>query len=158
MFGLRLGELVIVALVLVMVAAPILLLLFLLTWARTLRLTRAHQTTSPGFVWLMLVPIFNLGWQFFLLRSATRGIKGRLAELGRDAGDGGFGLGVAYQSLLCLFAPLSLLPVSYPRSPLVGMLFVAAVAIWIGYWVRISRFNRVMATAASEALRAAAVF
>jgi hypothetical protein len=87
---LKLGELLIVALIVgsaltlgLLVSIPI---LFLLTWARTLRLTGSHQTTSPGLVWLMLVPVFNLGWQFYLLHSATKGVKGRLAELGRDPG------------------------------------------------------------------------
>ena len=155
MFGLKMGELLILALALGSLVVPI---LFLLTWARTLRLTRTHQGTSPVLVWLMLVPIFNLGWQFYLLISATTGIKGRLTELGRDAGDGGFWLGVVYQSLICAPVLLSLVERSDERSLLVGILLLAALPVWIGYWVRISRFNRVMAAAASDAMRAAAVF
>ena len=154
MFGLKMGELLILALALGSLVVPI---LFLLTWARTLRLTRTHQGTSPVLVLLMLVPVFNLGWQFYLLISATTGIKGRLTELGRDAGDGGFWLGVVYQSLISAPVLLSLVERSDERS-LLGFLLLAALPVWIGYWVRIARFNRVMAAAASDAMRAAAVF
>ena len=142
MFGLKMGELLIIALVLVSCVVPV---LFLLTWARTLRLTRRYQPTAPGLVWLMLVPVLNLGWQFYLLRSTTQGIKGRLAELGRDARDGGFRLGVTYQSLTCLAALLT--PAAKDGSnlsTLVDVLCLGALVTWIAYWTRIARFNRQM--------------
>ena len=148
MLGLKVGELLILALVAGSLVLPI---RFLLTLQRTLELTRSHQTTSPRLVWLMLVPVFDLGWQFYLLRAATRGIKGRFAELGRDAGDGGFWIGVVYQSLLCL---ATLLSWGEPQgndalSVVAGVLLAAAAATWVIYWVRISRFNRVMEASAS---------
>jgi len=151
MFGLKMGELLIVGLVLLVIVPVIVVgpILFLVTWGRTLRLTRAHQRMEPGFVWLMLIPVFNLGWQFFLLRAATRGIQGRLAELGSDAGDGGFKIGVAYQSLVCLATLLSAGLENEQVSLVVGFLLLASVITWILYWVRISRFNQVMEDSSS---------
>jgi hypothetical protein len=105
MFGLKMSELVVVVVVLADLLFPA---LFLQTRAKTLRLTRVHQTASPGFVWLMLIPVFNLGWQCYLLRAATKGIKGKLDELGRDSGDAGFGVGLTYQVLSCLAVVTSL--------------------------------------------------
>jgi hypothetical protein len=148
MFGLKMGELLIIALTFGALVLPV---LFLRAWAKTLRLTRFHQTTAPGLVWLMLIPLFNLGWQFYLLRSVSRGIKGRLAELGRDAGDGGFGIGVAYQSLISLATLLNLGEGqgNGALSVLVGVLSLAGFVTWIVYWSRISRFNREMEASAA---------
>lgn len=101
----------------------------------------------------MLIPVFNFGWQFYLLHSATKGVKGRLAELGRDPGDGGFGFGVAYQSLFCLVALLSLgVRLRSELGVLVGALFLAAIVTWIIYWIRISRLNRTMESTAPHVL------
>jgi hypothetical protein len=68
-------------------------------------------------------------------------------------GDGGFGIGVAYQSLVCLVALPSLgVRLRSHLSVLVGVLFLAAIVIWIIYWVRISRLNRAMESTAPPVL------
>jgi hypothetical protein len=149
MFGLKMGELLVIALTFGVLVVPV---LFLRAWAKTLRLATAHQEMSPGLVWLMLIPGFNLVWQFFLLRAATKGIKGRFTELGRHPGDGGFGVGLAYQILALLYlASSAAMPTDVGRG-MAGASWLGALVTWLIYWWRITGFNRQM-----ESLRRAPV-
>ena len=148
MSGLRLVEMVPLFSLLALLAVFV---LYLRTWSATLRLTRAHHGNSPRVVWLLVIPVFNLGWQFYLLSATTRGIKGRFRELGEDPGDSGFGVGLAYQVSFCLMALTNLVrgQDGHQAGVFLGLFGLAALVTWVIYWVRLTRFNRVMTAAAS---------
>ena len=152
MLTLGLAEMVPLLLFLAILAGWI---LYLREWSATLRLTRAHHGIAPGLVWLLFIPLFNLGWQFYLLGATTKGIKGRFTELGKDPGDAGFGVGLAYQVLFCLAAAANLAhrDGGHWTAVLLGLFTLAALVMLVVYWVRLARFNRVMraASAAAEA-------
>jgi hypothetical protein len=90
----------------------------------------------------MLIPLFNYYWQFHLLRAASRGSKGRLAELGAESGDGGLGIGLTYQALVCLAAIIGVFEQSEGSGELLWALRLAGIVAGVAYWVRIARFNR----------------
>jgi len=155
MFGLGFLEMVPLLLFLALLAVPV---LYFREWSATLRLTRAHHGASPGLVWLLFIPVFNLGWQFYLLSQTTKGIKGRFRELGKSPGDAGFGVGLAYQVLLCLAAATNLghrEGSADPAGVLLGLFVLAALVTLVIYWVRLARFNRVMRAASAAATQQA---
>jgi hypothetical protein len=143
MFGLRLGEIIVIVSLLGSLIVPV---LFFFTWANTLRLTRSYQPASPGLVWLMLIPVFNLVWQFYLLSMATKGIKGTLTAVGREPGDAAFGIGLAYQVLFCVAAVFPLVNRNHDLIELTHVFTVLSLLMLIVYWVRLARFNRAMIT------------
>jgi hypothetical protein len=120
------------------------LVLFLRTLGTTLRLTRAHHGVAGGLAWLLLVPTFNLFWQFFLLQQVTKGIRGRTRELGLDAGGAAWGSGL----LTCLLSCASAIGFAFdPEVPdaVVWAIFAALLASWLAYWWRLAGFRRELA-------------
>jgi len=129
-----------VVLSIILTAAAVLLILlvlqilYILTLYRGLKITSPYHGMNPALVWLMLVPIFNLGWQFYVLDNITKGIKGKFEDNMRVCGDAGYNIGLAYCIVLCC----SLIPgVQFVASP-------ASLVLWIIYWVRIHGFNKDM--------------
>ena len=136
MSDIGLPELFVILLILGIVACSIVISIFyLLTLSRSLSLTQKHHGVSPGLVWLLLIPLFNLGWQFYILNKVTKGIKGKFNEMGKECGDGGWSMGLAYAILGCCAI-----------IPYIGILIgMAAFITWIIYWVKIAGYNKLMA-------------
>jgi len=145
MFGLGTGEVLIVFFMLFVVLLP--MVLFIRTMSTTLRLTIGHHSAAPGSAWLMLVPLLNLGWQFYLVSSATKGIKGRYKAMGMDPGDAGYGVGLATCVLSCVANAAQIFLKDNVGQPLSVLVAVVGLITAISYWVKIADFNRVMAGA-----------
>jgi hypothetical protein len=95
------------------------------------RIGAGNLDMDPALVWLNLIPVFNLGWTFYIVTKLTEGIK---KKLGPDAGDGGWGLGLAHAILLVAsFTP--------GLGHLIGLAFFV---VWILYWIKIADFSRRM--------------
>jgi len=146
MFGLRLPELLIILFILCVVVLP--LVLYIRTMSTTLRLTAGHHAAAPSSAWLMLVPLFNLGWQFYLVSSATKGINGRYKALGMDPGDAGYGVGMATCVLSCVANAAEILLRKDASEAIALLAMVSGLTTAIIYWVKLGRFNRAMASAA----------
>jgi hypothetical protein len=98
------------------------------------RIRPENRGMEPALVWLNLIPVFNLGWTFYIVTKLTDGIK---KELGSEAGDGGWGLGLAHAILLVAsFTP--------GFGHLISLAFFV---VWILYWIKIAEFSRRMETA-----------
>jgi ABC-type proline/glycine betaine transport system permease subunit len=109
-------------------------ILYTYTLYRALRTTEQYHSTVPALAWLLLIPVFSLIWQFYILEKITQGIKGKFNANGRECGDAAYGIGLAWCILGCVnFIPylnfLTLLPY---------------IGVWIIYWVKIKDFNHEM--------------
>src|SRR5215217_3595495 len=112
---------------------------FLLTQQNTLKAIQPHnRTMSPGQVWLQLIPIFGMIWQFFVVSKISDSLRRELAarnttfsfeekpnavvtaNLPRPT----YSIGIAYCILMWgMIVPL-----------LNGVFALAAIVCWIIYW------------------------
>ena len=61
------------------------------------RIPRQFRKQEPGMVWLLLIPCFNVVWNFFVYPQLADSFKAYFASVGRtDVGDCGRGIGLAY--------------------------------------------------------------
>ncbi len=136
MLGLGIPELAIL-LIFGLVSLP--WILYLLTLRKSLRLTQKYHDISPGLVWLLLIPIFNLGWQFYILKNITKGIKGKFNEMGKACGDGGWSIGLAFSILAFMYVCV------LEFIPDIRILFsIGTFFTWLIYWNKIVKFNRLI--------------
>lgn len=89
-----------------------------------------NRTMEPGQVWLMLIPVFGVVWQFFVVNRVSESIRKEFRSRGWHAdGDCGASLGIWYCAL----------NLSVCGSP-------AGFILWIMYWVKIAGFSKQLAT------------
>jgi hypothetical protein len=110
---------------------------FLLTLQKALqRCSLRSRVMEPGQVWLLLIPVFNLVWQFILVSNVATslGNEFRARNMVREA-EPGKALGHAY----CILGLCSVIP-------FVGILTsIAALICWILYWVKIAGYSSELA-------------
>ena len=114
---------------------------YLLTLQRALeRCSLRARTVSPGQVWLMLIPLFNLVWQFLLVNHIARSLRNEFVARGMPGSDPepGKGIGLA----MCILALTGIIPVIGIFTSLAGLV------CWIMYWVKIADYSRQLATPA----------
>lgn len=119
--------------------------LFFWTQHRTLNAVRPeNRRMQPGLVWLQFIPLFGLGWQFYVIGKISDSIRD---DLNAPSGDSVFSddpipmhnrptysYGIAYAVLACL----SLLPLG-----LIKVLFsLAGLVMLIVYWVELARYTK----------------
>jgi hypothetical protein len=109
--------------------------LYLLTLSRCLqRIHPRNRRMQPGMVWLNLIPCFDLVWGFITVIRITESLDDEFYERRMDerGDDYGKSLGIAY--MVCLV--LSAIPY------IGGCIYIAALVLWIMYWVKIARYSR----------------
>jgi hypothetical protein len=144
--GLRVPELLIIGFVFGLVLFLLPAIFFLRSVATSLGQTRRHHGVAPGLAYLALIPIFSMGWQFYLLINVTKGVKGRYGELGWNPGDAGYGLGLTACILNVAVGFLNVLLSRTSAGPaLVALLGLGGLIVWIVYWVKLSGFNKQLA-------------
>ena len=145
-------------------------LLYLRTLNRALeRCAPQNRTMSPGMVWLQLVPLVGLGWQFVNVVSLGKSLENEYRSRGiamRRPHQGlGIAMGVFFAAAVVLLwvsdafvalvdARSSFGYTSRQTTSIEGLMVIAGLAIlgglvlWVIYWVRISRTSaRLAATA-----------
>jgi len=122
--GLGLG---IAELGLVLIACAVLLvpmIFYLLTLQKALnRCSPESRAMQPGMVWLMLIPLFNVVWQFFVVINLAKSLGAELQKRGiaEDPNPGQtLGLVMCVANLVC--GPVGLI-------------------CWIIYWVKIAGYS-----------------
>ncbi|MFN7959484.1 MAG: hypothetical protein U0P46_14310 [Holophagaceae bacterium] len=109
---------------------------YILTMQKALNLAGPrHRKMEPGMVWLMLIPLFNLVWHFFVVKNVSESIKSWAAEQQQEVGDGGYTIGL----VACIANCCSIIPVV---NMLAGPTALICFIIW---WVKIAGFNKLMA-------------
>jgi hypothetical protein len=99
---------------------------------------------EPGLVWLLLIPCFNIIWNFFVFPKTSRSLKAYFNSAGdQTVADCGGALAMAYSIL----SAVSIIPY-------VGCLTgIASLVVLIIYLVKVHDLkNRIPATAASAGL------
>lgn len=106
---------------------------YLMTLQKALeRCAIENRTTTPGSVWLMLIPLFNIVWQFIIVSKISESLHNEFSK--RDIPEDpqpGKSIGLAY----CILSVCSIIP-------LIGVLAgLAGLVCWIIYWVKISGYS-----------------
>ena len=113
------------------------LIFYILTLQRALEaVDQTMRPVAPGLVWLLLIPLFNFIWIFFLVVWITKGFE-KMWQAGRltTQTSAGFGVGIAYGVCwaLCLIPGLNLL------------LMIPALVLWILHWVQVHQARKLVA-------------
>jgi hypothetical protein len=91
---------------------------------------------EPGKVWLWLIPIFGLVWQFIVVMNIAKSLGNEFARLEIRYPDPAPGQAIGVAMCVCncrIFIPL-----------LGGLAGVAGLVLWIVYWVRIVNYSRLL--------------
>lgn len=126
----------------------IIYILFLVSQQNILKAIKLeNRTMSPGMVWLQLIPVFNLVWQFMVVIKISESIRNEMTtrtfsfespdkEVYIEEAKPTFGIGIACCILLCL-----------SFLPMLGIImFLAYLVCWIIYWLKIVEYkNRIIA-------------
>ena len=107
---------------------------YLLTLQKALeRCSIESRTTSPGSVWLLLIPLFNLVWLFIIVTKISESLHNEFTKRNiPEDPQPGKSLGITYAVLVvCSIIPL------------LGILAsLAALVCWILYWVKIAGYSK----------------
>ncbi len=106
------------------------LIFYLVTMQNALQaVAPERRSLTPGLVWLNLIPLFNLVWNFFIVTHVSHSLRREFAARGiTHVGDCGYGLGIAMSVLvICTVIPF-LGPLSW----------IASIVLWILYWVKVA--------------------
>lgn len=110
---------------------------YLLTLQKALsRCAATARTMEPGMVWLLLIPLFNLVWQFFVVFSIAKSLANEFARRGMAVSEQtpAQPIGLA----MCICACVSIIP-------LLGMIAaVTSLVLWIMYWVKVAEYSRLL--------------
>lgn len=126
-----------VAIMVIVVAAVVIgiAVMYLLTMQNLLKaIAPQNRTTEPGNVWLMLIPLFNLVYQFILVGhvadSIVNELNSRNEPLGSDPRP-------TYQLGLwkCITGVSGIIPILGPLASL------ASFILWIIYWVKLAEWK-----------------
>lgn len=111
------------------------LVLFLITLQEAFKkCSPASRTMQPGKVWLWLIPLFGLVWQFIVVLNLAESLANEFARIGISIPKPapGRSIGVAF----CICNCFLLVPRLGGVAGLVGLV------LWIVYWVRIASYSR----------------
>ena len=111
-----------------LVGVAILVAIILLLSSFLKRVPETHRKMQPGMVWLLVIPLFNIVWNFFVYRAISESYESYFASHGRsEFGDCGKTIGLVYSicCCLCIIPFLNLL-----AGP-------AALILWIIYVIKL---------------------
>jgi hypothetical protein len=110
---------------------------YLLTLQKTLEKIDTERRTMPSVnVWLELIPLFNLVWQFINVVNVSNSLKRELEFKGIkiDEQRPGYSIGIAFCVLSCCSV-----------IPFLGILTgIASVVCWIIFWVKVSNYKNML--------------
>lgn len=133
--GVGFPELLVILLVGVLLLLPG--VFYLLALQRTLeKCASGSRTLSPGLVWLMLIPLFNLVWHFIVVTSISKSLHNELTHrsVASAEPEPGRGIGLA----MCILEAAGLIP-------LIGVFCgLAGFVCWIMYWVKVLGYSRLL--------------
>ena len=143
-----------IGIVLVLIVCLLLLLKIGLLWLTYDAANAADpdkQTMRPGFVWLLLIPLFNYYWNFIALPAVSDSLSATAREKGKDVGDAGRSVGMVtcYLSLISLILQIiNDFTKNSPNAGLVKGLLSLAMLItficFITYVVKLRKAKRII--------------
>ena len=127
----------------ILVVSLIIAICFLLTLSKALtRCSPRNRTMEPGQVWLNLIPLFNIVWQFITISRVGESLANEFHDRGWDRGGDDYGksVGLTY----CIMNLLSWIPYCGGLFGLIGLV------CFIIYWVKIAGYSGRLASRAAE--------
>jgi hypothetical protein len=98
----------------------------------------ASRTMSPGKVWLLLIPLFNDLWHFYVVSNLAKSLENEFKSMKVSNADSQAGKLVGFAMcilFLCSFVPK------------IGLCcWFAGIVCWIVYWVKIEGYSRILST------------
>jgi hypothetical protein len=110
------------------------LIFYLITLQNTLYEVSIENRKLPaGQVWLILIPVFGLVWQFIVVNAIADSLKAEFLKrsIKTDEDRPGIQIGLAY----CILQCCSIVPFLGILASLAGLI------CWIIYWVKIHGYN-----------------
>jgi hypothetical protein len=107
---------------------------YLITLQNTMNsVSPENRKMSPGQVWLELIPLFNLVWQFFNVINVSDSLKKEFETRGMKPAEDrpGYSIGITFCILFCC----SVIPVLGALAAIAGLI------CWIIFWVKISNYR-----------------
>jgi hypothetical protein len=107
---------------------------FILTLQKALnRCSPENRAMQPGMTWLLLIPLFNIVWIFFVVLNMAKSLGAEFKKRGiAEDEEPGKKLGLAYAILSICSA-----------IPFLGMVIaIGAVVCFIMYWVKIAGYSK----------------
>ncbi len=122
-------------LILFVIGIPLLIpaIFYLLTLQKALnRCAPESRAMSPGLVWLMFIPLFNMVWHFIIVSNISKSLHSEFVKRNlQEDPNPGQGIGLA----MCILQVVSIIPI-------VGFFTgIACFICWIIYWVKIAGFS-----------------
>ncbi|MDE2091792.1 MAG: hypothetical protein KGJ08_07835 [Gammaproteobacteria bacterium] len=107
-------------------------ILYLITLMNTLSaVSQQNRRLTPGLVFLLLIPLFNLVWNFIVVSKIRDSLQAEFSE--RNLSGQGFGYGVGLA--MCILYIVAIIPIiNLLAAP-------AALVCWIIYWVQIAGYK-----------------
>jgi hypothetical protein len=92
------------------------------------------RTLSPGKVWLLLIPVFNLIWQFIVVNSVSDSLRNEFMRRGLSSVEPAPGKGLGMAMCVCILCSI---------IPILGVFAgIAGFICWILFWVKINEYSR----------------
>ena len=115
---------------------------FLMTLSNTLKaISPANRTTEPSSVWLMLIPIFNIVWQFILYGKMKESVNAEYKSKGvSDTFDATYQIGI----ISAVGGIVSVLYSTLISSTdiIYNLISLALLVIVIMFWVQVSNHKK----------------
>ena len=141
MAGLVGGLFVLVIILIVALLIPA--ILYLISLQNTLNaVSPANRKTQPGNVWLMLIPVFNIVWNFLLVGYIADSLKAEFASRNQPVAEvrPGYTIGL----WMCILNCCSFIPVV---NIFTG---IGSLVCWIIYWVKIVEYKNMLLTGSNN--------
>lgn len=125
-----------IIIILIMFAAVSILplIFYLLTVQNTLyEVSPENRKMPPPQVWLSLIPLFGIVWQFILINRVADSLQAEFAAKNIEQREArpGYSIGIAY----CILFACMLIPILSPLTAIAGII------CWIIYWVKINDYR-----------------
>jgi hypothetical protein len=110
-------------------------ILYILTLQKALlKCAESSRTMQPGMVWLLLVPLFNIVWNFFVVFGIANSLKNEFARKGIPTSEPLPGQPIGLAMSICACCGF---------IPIFGLLAgIAYLVLWIIYWIKVADFSR----------------
>ncbi len=143
MYSWRIGGLEISIILGVVAILLVMMVFYLLTLQKAFsRCAPQNRAMSPGLVWLTLIPIFGLGWEFVVVMSLARSLRAESVSRNMASQPNpGVDVGLAMCTLQLVSVALRSAPDSRALGILLIVLGVASIICWIIYWVQIAGYS-----------------
>ena len=148
------GDVIAAAIAVLLIIILVLVVVIALTWITydaAKAADPANQTMKPGLVWLTIVPLFVVYWNFIALPAVSNSLAATARDKGKDVGDAGrsIGMAVCYLSVVVyvLWGISELAKSGASGAALGGLYSLAAFVTFvlhIVYVVQVRRAKRVI--------------